>query len=266
MTTVAGDDSLALAVADEYVDAARRLTLSPLTSPGRDLREDPFNLGSFFPSRPGEPPVEPLSWLSPTEETLQEEEEEEEVAQEAGERKAELRGDGVPPARSYSLTALDDYAKEVIAKEDRLGILSLSESVSLIPIDIWLAASCWRSRALAYKYSLIYIHFPVRIPSFFKGIISTVYDEEDEDENDVPVTPTTLTLDEPHDDETLYETLCSRRAAASASTKFGSVPLPSTELAAAGLGAFSLFSPTAESGEGELGWANALYSSMLSDH
>ena len=126
MTTVTGDTSLALAVADEYVDAARRVTLSPLTSPGRELREDPFNLGSFFPSRPGSPPVEPLSWLSPTEETLQEEEEEE-VAQEADERKAELRGDGVPPARSYSLTALDDYAKEVIAKEDRLGILSLSE-------------------------------------------------------------------------------------------------------------------------------------------
>lgn len=93
--------------------------LSPLTSPRHDEREDPFSLGSFFPSRPGSPSNEPLSWLSPTEETMQEEEEE-------VERKAEVGG--IVPSRSLSLTALDDYAKEVIAREEQMGILSFSES------------------------------------------------------------------------------------------------------------------------------------------
>lgn len=103
--------------------------LSPLTSPRHEEREDPFSLGSFFPSRPGSPSNEPLSWLSPTEEMVQEAEEEEVEV----ERKADV--DGIVPSRSLSLTALDDYAKEVIAKEERLGILSLSESNQRI--DIW---------------------------------------------------------------------------------------------------------------------------------
>lgn len=42
------------------------------------------------------------------------------------ERKAEVGG--IVPSRSLSLTALDDYAKEVIAREERMGILSFSES------------------------------------------------------------------------------------------------------------------------------------------
>lgn len=85
-------------------------------------------------------------------------------------------------------------------------------------------------------------------------------DEADEDELDVPVTPPSLALDEPYDDETLYATLCSRRAAASA--KLGSVPLPGTGHAAdrEALGTFSLFSPTTE--EAERGW----YTKMLGDN
>lgn len=107
--------------------------LSPLTSPRHDEPEDPFSLGSFFPSRPGSPSNEPLSWLSPTEETVQEVEEEVEV-----ERRADVGG--IVPSRSLSLTALDDYAKEVIAKEESLGILSLSESNHRT--DIWVATAC----------------------------------------------------------------------------------------------------------------------------
>lgn len=108
--------------------------------------------------------------------------------------------------------------------------------------------------------------FAVRIPFFFQGAGASPVDDTDEDELDVPATPTSMALDEPYDDETLYATLCSRRAAASAKLPVGSVPGTGTGLAADGvLGTFSLFSPATETREAELGWANALYTKMLGD-
>ncbi len=99
--------------------------ISPLISPLGEVREDPFNLAGFFPSRPGSPPSE-WDWLrSPPDE--------------GGDVIAKRQGQ--PFAKGFDVPALevplqstipsvipsdylDDYAKEVIATEDKLGILS----------------------------------------------------------------------------------------------------------------------------------------------
>lgn len=109
---VHGDDELV-----ETQTQRMSLVLSPLTSPRRDLQEDPFSLTGFFPSRPGSPSAERL-WLSP----VGEHDRLPEIAEDA---RAQV--ESAVAQRSLSMNALDDYAKKVIAKEDRLGILSLGK-------------------------------------------------------------------------------------------------------------------------------------------
>lgn len=97
---------------------------TPLISPLGEVREDPFNLAGFFPSRPGSPPSE-WDWLrSPPDEG----------GDVTGKRQGQpFTGFDVPvlevPLQSTIPSIvpsdyLDDYAKEVIATEDKLGILS----------------------------------------------------------------------------------------------------------------------------------------------
>ena len=82
--------------------------------------EDPFSLSGFFPSRPGSPTSVPVSvasaWLGDEEEELPHQQEE------------EARHRLAPQKKSLSMSALDDYAKSVIADEGRVGILSLGRS------------------------------------------------------------------------------------------------------------------------------------------
>lgn len=93
-------------------------TPSPLDAP----REDPFSLAGFFPSRPGSPHTPTTAWASGelddaeerVDEVIREEEEEEKMFEK-----------GASPRRVLSLSALDEYAKSVIAEESAVGILRL---------------------------------------------------------------------------------------------------------------------------------------------
>ncbi|KAL5495183.1 hypothetical protein ACEPAI_645 [Sanghuangporus weigelae] len=191
----------------------------PLVSPRHDIRDNPFNLADFFPSRPGSPD-HPVEWArSP-------------VAAEEGERTGEtidaVWRDALS-ARSLSMNALDEYAREVIAKESKLGILGLA-----------------------------------RVPSFLKSIRENYFRPTEEEEHqeggtNISVTPFEVystAIDEPFDDDTLCETMQSRRVASS-EREANALPdrVPS----------LGLFSPATglEMGEVELGWATALYSKLL---
>ncbi|KAL5534162.1 hypothetical protein ACEPAG_623 [Sanghuangporus baumii] len=189
----------------------------PLVSPRHDIRDNPFNLADFFPSHPGSPD-HPVEWArSP-------------VAAEEGERTrdnidAEWRNALL--ARSLSMNALDEYAREVIANESKLGILGLA-----------------------------------RVPSFLKSIrevYSRPTEEEEHQEASTNATPFEVystAIDEPFDDDTLCETMQSRRVASS-EREANALPdrVPS----------LGLFSPATELDmeEVELGWATALYSKLL---
>lgn len=146
--------------------------LSPLSSssavhPRRDAREDTFNLSGFFPSAPGSPSSERY-WLD------DEQREPDEDAQVDDEVQATASGTRpIMPQRSLSMTALDDYAKDVISKEGNVGILSL-----------------------------------VRIPSFLNTLLDEPISEEDEYEIR---TPSSLSIDEPFDSESLHASLTLRR-------------------------------------------------------
>ncbi|OCB85677.1 hypothetical protein A7U60_g7328 [Sanghuangporus baumii] len=193
----------------------------PLVSPRHDIRDNPFNLADFFPSRPGSPDHHPVEWArSP-------------VAAEEGERTGEnidAEWRNALSARSLSMNALDEYAREVIAKESKLGILGLA-----------------------------------RVPSSFLKSIRENYfrptkeEEEEHQEASTNVTPLEVystAIDEPFDDDTLCETMQSRRVAFSereANTLPDRVP------------SIGLFSPATEleMEEVELGCATAMYSKLL---
>ncbi|THH06813.1 hypothetical protein EW145_g3822 [Phellinidium pouzarii] len=124
----------------------------------RVISEDPFNLAGFFPSRPGSPePV--LEWARRST---------------TGEAAPQVIEELAPPRRSLSMNALDEYARAVIAKESRFGILGL-----------------------------------VHVPSFLKSIGESYFAETEEEEQE----PLGMTLDEPFDAETLHESMHLRRIA-----------------------------------------------------
>lgn len=106
---------LHLALDSEVAAQSHHVVLPPLVSPRHDITEDPFNLAGFFPSRPHSPEhaVE-WAWRSPVEEITEEEEKMDDM-------------EGLIMTRSLSLNALDEYAREVIANESKLGILGLGE-------------------------------------------------------------------------------------------------------------------------------------------
>lgn len=174
--------------------------------------EDPFNLSGFFPSRPGSPSfaVSSSAWL-----------EEEEVEVPVREERSFSAGGLKPPKKSLSMSALDDYAKSVIASEGQVGILSY-------------------------------------VPSFLSKLsISSPASPEtiDEDEEYEVRTPSTMSIDEPFDAESLHASHASRRNSAS----FFPSAVPN----------ISLFSPTKEADDPiqlqhlSLGWADSLYSRLI---
>ncbi|KAL5518863.1 hypothetical protein ACEPAH_546 [Sanghuangporus vaninii] len=211
--------ALALAHGLDFALIAQTRGDPPLVSPRHDIRDNPFNLADFFPSRPGSPD-HPVEWArSP-------------VVAEEGERTRE-NIDAVwrnaLSARSLSMNALDEYAREVIAKESKLGILGLA-----------------------------------RVPSFLKSIREIYFRPTEEEEQEHQEASTNVTpfevystaIDEPFDDDTLCETMQSRRVASSereANAFPGRVP------------SLGLFSPATEleMEEVELGWATAMYSKLL---
>lgn len=125
--TISSGDGGALHAHGLDLSATTSSTLAPpLVSPRHDLRDNPFNLAGFFPSRPGSPdhPVEWARCPLPA------------VVADVDERTKENIGAGwkrnAPSARSLSMNALDEYAREVIAKESKLGILGLGMGFRII--------------------------------------------------------------------------------------------------------------------------------------
>ncbi|KLO09327.1 hypothetical protein SCHPADRAFT_931215 [Schizopora paradoxa] len=202
--------------------SASSSSLSP-----RKEGEDAFNLGGFFPSRPGSPGHAVSSaWL---------EDEEGEVvpaplpAREEFEERRFGGGGRLPPKKSLSMSALDDYAKNVIASEGQVGILSFVPSfLSKLTIST---------------------------PMLSKETI-----DEDEEYDGVR-TPSTMSIDEPFDAESLLASHTDRRNSASFSPLQLQTAIPPANI--------SLFSPTKEADDPiqlqhlSLGWADSLYSRLI---
>lgn len=229
------------------------MSSSPSSSslnPRKEEGEDPFNLGGFFPSRPGSPGLAVSSaWL---------EEEEGEVLppplmparEEVEERRFGGGGARLPPKKSLSMSALDDYAKNVIAHEGQVGILSFGE------FYLFQLAFCAR-KLMSMSLRIV--------PSFLSKLsISTpMLSKEtiDEDEEyDVVRTPSTMSIDEPFDAESLLASHTDRRNSASFSPLQIETAIPTS---------YSLFSPTKEADDPlqlqhlSLGWADSLYSRLI---
>ncbi|KAH8120445.1 hypothetical protein DFH11DRAFT_1560068, partial [Phellopilus nigrolimitatus] len=153
-----------------------------------------------------------------------------EVEVEEEEEEDEGSAGALLPLRSLSMNALDEYAREVIAKESKFGILGL-----------------------------------VRVPSFFKSIGESYFDEAEEDalEASRPVafgaSPACLTIDEPFDAETLRESMLLRRVASERELSHAAPP-PER---APSVGRLGLFAPTVDAREAEVGWASMLYTRFL---
>ncbi|KAI5123773.1 hypothetical protein M0805_000362 [Coniferiporia weirii] len=136
--------------------ASQGMDIYVTTGPRLAGRKDPFNLADFFPARPGSPePAVEWAWLGRSWEEDAEEE-------------------SSPPRRAFSTTALDEYARRVVADAESgaFGMLGLG------------------------------------LPSFLRG--DSLDEEAEEELEDVPAG---MTIDEPFDTETLHERMCSRRQA-----------------------------------------------------
>lgn len=198
--------------------------------------EDPFNLSGFFPSRPGSPGMTVSSaWLD--------EEEGEMVASPPAMEERRYGGGARPPKKSLSMSALDDYARNVIASEGQVGILSFGEHLFFVVSLSFDSVANARVRIVPSFLSKLSISSPVSKETI------------DEDEEYEVHTPSTMSIDEPFDAESLLASHTDRRNSASFS--------PST------IPNISLFSPTKEADDPiqlqhlSLGWADSLYSRLI---
>lgn len=214
------DYTASAGLATGFIAAAAEY-LSPLEalSPGaREEGENPFNLATFFETRPGSSNGERTWWSSESSDFVAES-----ALYEVGDGIERVGGSGAGSSepglgprrpsgaqRSLSMSALDEYASQVISTEDKFGILSLA-----------------------------------RIPSLFSRVKATILEEnEDEDEDDEPDpedlrTPTSLNVEQPFDDESLHAALCGLRRAAYETDAVLPKEPPS----------FGLFSPSVTDGE-----------------
>ena len=111
-------------------------TPSVLSSPRREDGEDPFSLAGFFPSRPGSPFVN-FNWMSREyEEEIEKDDDDDDVNVLVRDRARNVRFapedsscmrcalPATTTKRRLCMSALDEYAGQVIATEDKMGILT----------------------------------------------------------------------------------------------------------------------------------------------